>query len=141
MNIKEFTMKSGSYFRVSVENPEPSWWAKVADAGGFANREEMCDAGYDGETEIEGYLIGEQLDGAAAVYFFDRYEKIGIDLTTAEKREIADFALTHWEQVPDNAELGLGDVEWYERAYAASASSDEESSEDEAESIAMGGLR
>lgn len=129
MNIKEITMKSGSYFRVSIENPEPSWWSKVADAGGFADREEMCDAGYDGEIEIEGYRVGDRLDEVAAVYFFDRYEKIGVDLTTAEKREVMDFAMAHWEQVPDNADLGLGDVEWYERAYGVALFPDEEESE------------
>lgn len=117
MRIKEFTMKSGDYFRLCIEDAKEEWWDAVVRAGQFDSREEMFKSGYSGMIEIEGYFDGKRITEVTATYYFDNYEDIEADITEAELGMIEDFVREHWNRLPDNEEHCLGDAEWHEMAY------------------------
>lgn len=118
MRIKEFTMKSGDYFRLCIEDAKEEWWDVVVRTGKFADKDEMFKSGYSGSIEIEGYFDGKEITEVTATYFFDSYEDIELDITQAEIARITDYVKEYWNSLPDNAEHCLGDAEWHEMAYA-----------------------
>ena len=117
MRIKELTMKNGDYFRLRIEDANEEWWDAVVRAGEFESKAEMFDTGYSGMIEIEGYFENDTTDEVTVVYFFDKYEQVDIALSKQELESIEAFVKSHWNSLPDNAELLLGDEEWYEKAY------------------------
>ena len=118
MIIDKITMKDGTYFRICVDHVCNEWWQQIANVGEFASKKEMFDSGYGGMLEIEGYFENNIVTEVNAVYFFDEYEDIPVELTDLELKIIQDFILQHWDTVPDNAELQLGDGDWNELAYS-----------------------
>lgn len=117
MQIKEFTMKSGDYFRLHIEDVNPKWWDAVVSSRGFESKEEMFQSGYSGMLEIEGYFDGKNMTEVVATYFFDSYEDIEVDILPSELTLIEAFIQEHWNSMPDNEEHCLGDAEWHEMAY------------------------
>ena len=117
MKFGEITMRNGTYYRMRIEEPTQSWTDKYLKAGGFSNMEEAEKSAYAGSLEFECQYDGKEISDPAVVFFFDSYEKIEQQFQLEEIESAKEYLQTRYDQVPDNAELGLGDVEWYELAY------------------------
>lgn len=117
MKLGEITMRNGAYCRMRIEEASPVWMESFMKKGGI-DWNNKAQSSYEGSLEIECQYDGKEISDVAVIFFFDNYEKIDEQFSTEEINCIKEYLHENFQQVPDNADLGLGDVEWYDMAYA-----------------------
>lgn len=125
MKLCEIRMKyediDTDYYRIRVDDVPAEIADSFAKEHGFKDFKELQDSGYDGMFEIEcdyekhkGCCDGD----VRLLYYMDDYELVKVcTVEEIEQVGLNEYLKEKGMTVPDNAELGLGDAEWYDLAF------------------------